>query len=132
MRGFITPDRAYYEGDRAHPLDLEVPQRPTPDHIWSGAAWALDPARYQQTLEAAVQSHLDSRAAERGYSGILSATSYATSNHPRFGAEGRAYAAWRDAVWDYCYQELAAVQQGLRAIPTVEALIAELPALVLP
>lgn len=65
MGRFVTPSGSYYEGDRASPLDLEVPQRPSPDYVWDGAAWALDPARYQQTLEAAVQSHLDSRAAGR-------------------------------------------------------------------
>ena len=32
----------YYEGDRAHPLDIEVPQRPSSFHSWDGARWVLD------------------------------------------------------------------------------------------
>lgn len=39
---FLTPIGLYYEGERVHPLDQEVPQRPSPDHIWSGSAWTID------------------------------------------------------------------------------------------
>lgn len=34
MTCFLTLFGDYYEGDRAHVLDLEVPPRPTPDHRW--------------------------------------------------------------------------------------------------
>lgn len=39
---FATPLGQYYEGNRQHPLDLEVPQRPTPDHRWENGAWVVD------------------------------------------------------------------------------------------
>ena len=42
---YIKPDGSYYEGDREHALDVEVPQRPSPDHDWDGAAWVLNAAR---------------------------------------------------------------------------------------
>lgn len=86
------------------------------------------PAEVQAALEGAVQAHLDARAMERGYSNILSAASYATSKSPKFGPEGVAYRDWRDAVWTYCYAQLAAVEAGARTIPSADALIAEIDA----
>lgn len=96
-----------------------VPHVPTAEEIKSA-------------MVATVQDHLDSVARERGYDGILSLASYATSTHPPFAAEGQAGLNWRDAVWGYCYQVLADVQSGTRTIPTAEALIAELPVMVWP
>lgn len=81
-----------------------------------------------QSFEAAVQSWLDQAARGRGYDGILSASTYATSKHVRFGPEGIAYRDWRDAVWDYCYAALAEVQAGKRAVPEIKQLLSELPA----
>ena len=81
---------------------------------------------------AAVQALLDAKARERNYDGILSACTYATSTFPKFAAEGQACVAWRDAVWSQCYAILGAVQTGQRAQPTIEQVIAEMPALVWP
>ena len=77
-----------------------------------------------------VQQHLDSGAINRGYDSILSACSYDNDTNPIFAAEATAYKIWRSAVWTYCYQEFARVQNGLRTIPSAEELIIELPALV--
>lgn len=93
---------------------------------------AATPEEIQAAFMQFVQEHLDARARERGYDGILSAASYATSVNPRFGPEGAAYRDWRDAVWSHCYQVLADVQASARPVPTEAELIAELPALVLP
>ena len=81
-------------------------------------------------LAAVVQGHLDAKARERGYDSIFSACTYADEPAvSQFQAEGQAFRAWRSQVWAYCYAQLDAVQAGKRAAPTVEALIAELPAL---
>lgn len=94
---------------------------------------SFDPsAPSQEDYVAAVQAHLDARAKERGYDGILSAATYATSQHSKFGPEGVAYRNWRDAVWAHCYTTLAGVTAGTRTVPTEAELIAELPVLVLP
>lgn len=80
---------------------------------------------------AAVQAHLDATARTRNYDGILSACSYATSTHLPFSTEGQAAVDWRDAVWLYCYAELAKVEAGTRTIPaSPEAFIAELPSVI--
>lgn len=75
----------------------------------------------------AVQAKLDEVAQSRGYDGILSLCSYATSSDTTFAAEGQAGVAWRDAVWRHCYNLLAEVQAGTKPVPTVEELVAGLP-----
>lgn len=97
-----------------------------------GAIAAADPppALTAANFTAAVQAHLDATARTRNYDGILSACSYATSTNLPFSVEGQACVAWRDAVWLYCYQQLALVQAGTRSIPaSTAAFIAELPAI---
>jgi len=90
---------------------------------------AVTAQEIEQAMTDAIQAHLDATAQEMGYDGILSAVSYSASSHPKFGPEGRAALAWRDACWDYAYQVLFAAKAGARAIPTSDELIAELPAL---
>ena len=74
----------------------------------------------------AVQAHLDNAAAALGYDNIVSACSYAGAANP-YQAEGQSFIVWRGNVWTYCYGELAKVQAQTRSVPTVAALIAELP-----
>lgn len=81
---------------------------------------------------ATVQKHLDDTAKQRGYDGILSACTYATSTNEKFQAEGQAAVVWRDAVWSTCYATLAAVESGATVIPTIDELISVLPAVVWP
>lgn len=90
-------------------------------------------ATMQKQLTDAVQAHMDSIAKVNGYDNILSAVTYAEESAvPKFQTEGIAYRAWRSAVWEYCYAQLAAVLKGEREAPTAEELIEELPELVLP
>jgi hypothetical protein len=81
---------------------------------------------------AAVQSHLDAFAQTRNYDGILSAATYATSTVPKFQVEGQYAVEARDTTWAACYTILEAVQGGERVMPTLDELLAELPALVWP
>lgn len=92
----------------------------------------FDASAYQTAATQAVQGLLDQSAQSKGYDGILSACSYAISSHPRFGPEGQAFVAWRDAVWDHCYTVLAQVGAGQREVPTIADLLLEIPALSLP
>ena len=72
-----------------------------------------------------VQSYLDTTAQTRGYDGILSLCTYATSSNATFAKEGQVGVIWRDAVWTKCYEILAEVQAGTREAPT--DIISELP-----
>jgi hypothetical protein len=101
---------------------------------WDGQQF-IAPAPAMPTVAeytAAVQAHLDAKAQERNYDGILSACTYATSSNPKFKAEGQACVDWRDAVWAQCYATMAAVQQGQQLPPTLAELIDSLPDLVWP
>ena len=83
----------------------------------------------QQEFTNAIQSYLDSKAQELNYDNCLSVCSYVDTGVAKFDAEGKAFRAWRSAVWAKGYEILAQVQAGEREIPTEEELFAELPEL---
>jgi len=128
----VMPDDVVDVTDEEHSalmLEQEQGKRIT---FSNGAVVAVDPppptdAEIQAGLVSAVQQHLDDVARTRNYDGILSLCTYATSSVEQFAAEGQAGIAWRDAVWEYCYQVLDDVQAGHRNIPTSQNLILELP-----
>jgi hypothetical protein len=78
-------------------------------------------------LEGALDRHLDAVANDYRYESIRTMVTYATSEHPVFGNEGRAAVAYRDAVYAYGIQCIEDVSKQLRTIPTEAELIAELP-----
>ena len=81
---------------------------------------------------AAIQSHIDATAKSKGYADGVALAGYSTSTIPAWAAEAAAFIAWRDQVWIHAYTELAKVQGGQRATPTIDGLIAELPAITWP
>lgn len=83
----------------------------------------------QKILTQAVQDYMDVTARARGYDGILSACTYATSSNDKFKHEGQACVDWRDSVWSSCYAILSDVLAGNRQVPTIDELTAELPKL---
>ena len=87
----------------------------------------------QQAITTATQQRLDDFVRTRGYDGIMSACTYATSTNVKFAAEGQYCVEARDATWATLYQMLDAVLAGTRPMPSGYAAIeAELPALVWP
>lgn len=89
-------------------------------------------AIYESTV-AATQARLDTFAQSRGYDGILSACTYASSVVPKFSAEGAYCLAARDRTWGALLAMLAEVEAGTRPMPSGYAEIeSELPALVWP
>lgn len=85
----------------------------------------------QQDFTTAIQSYLDTKAQELNYDSCLSVCSYVDTGVQKFDDEGKAFRAWRSAVWAKGYEILAQVQSGQREIPTTEELFAELPELVI-
>lgn len=86
----------------------------------------------QGAVVGAVQSRLDTFARTRDYDGILSACTYSSSTVAKFAAEGAYCVQARDTHWSSCYQLMADVQAGRRAVPTVGDVLALMPALVWP
>ena len=82
----------------------------------------------QKQLTDGVQAFMDSIAQTRGYDNIHTACSYVYSTDEVFAKEGKACLEWRDKVWRTCYDILAQVLGGLREVPTLEEVLAELPA----
>jgi hypothetical protein len=95
---------------------MSAPPLPTTEQIIVGFTYAI-------------QQRLDDFAKTRGYDNILSAATYATSTVAKFATEGQYAVDGRDATWAKCYDILAAVEAGTRPVPTLDELIAELPAL---
>lgn len=94
------------------------PVPPTPDPI----------AVFTQAIEA----HINDVASQKAYSGATPLASYLGSTVPQWAAEAQAFVVWRDSVWTYAYEQLAAVQSGQRQMPTVEAFLDEVPSIVWP
>ena len=65
----------------------------------------------------ATQSRLDTFAATRNYDGILSACTYASSQIPKFAAEGQYCVNARDNTWATLYSIMAEVEAGTRPMP---------------
>lgn len=90
---------------------------------------APTPGQVQAAFTAAIQARLDNFARTRNYDGILSACSYVTSTVPAFAAEAAYCVSARDTTWAAGYAILGDVQAGQRAMPTLEQVLSELPAL---
>lgn len=83
-------------------------------------------------LLAGVEAHMNAAARLKGYDSIINASLRAALPASRFHAEGLAFGTWMDAVYAKCYDVLAEVIAGHIAEPTLEQLLAMLPALELP
>lgn len=81
---------------------------------------------------AAVGRHIDKQAQAFGFDSIVTAVTYADEPaDPLNQSYGQALRAWRSKCWEKC-REVLATWQGGGAEPTVEDLIASLPAFVAP
>lgn len=116
-----------YERDENGNMQLIVRQLPPPPEPTQEEIQA----QIQRQLTDAVQRVLDTKAQELNYDNCLSVCSYIDTGVSKFDAEGKAFRAWRSAVWAKGYEILAQVQAGQRAIPTEAELLSELPQLVI-
>ena len=86
----------------------------------------------QADYEGAIQAMLDEAAKTKLYADGTSLATYTNSTNAQWASEAERFIAWRDAVWSYAYEQLAAVQAGERSQPTVEDILDELPQLTWP
>jgi len=84
----------------------------------------------QKRLTDGVQNWMDSKVQERNYDNVHTCVgTYLYSPIEKFRLEAEAVRDWVSYVWAKCYEILAQVEAGARAIPTLEEVIAELPVL---
>jgi hypothetical protein len=93
---------------------------------------AEDAAQASERLKLAIldaaQTQLNEFANTRGYDGIMSACTYATSTIPKFAAEGQYCVQLRDETWATLYGMLAEIEAGTRPLPeSFEDIAHELP-----
>lgn len=93
-----------------------APPEPTVEEILKG-------------YEDAVQAHLDATAQSRDYDNTYTCLSYLSSTDEVWNREANAFNAWRDIVWRKCHEIMNAALAGEIEPPTVEELIAQLPAI---
>lgn len=108
----------------------------SPDLYVVGETVTLQPEVIVPTIkdyDIAIERHLDAEAEAAGYYDPLHrippidrACSYAAFTN-EYQAEGQSFVSWRAAVWAYAYQVKLDVQNNVRAQPTIEELLAELP-----
>ena len=83
--------------------------------------------KQQQTFNNAIQTHLDNKAKEFRYDNMMSARSYAGYTNP-FQDEAQKLAIWASNCWVKAGEIEADVKAGNRAMPTIDEVLAELPA----
>ena len=84
----------------------------------------------QKMLTDGVQNWMDAKVQERNYDSVHTCVgTYLYSPIEKFRLEAEAVRDWVSYVWAKCYAILAEVESGIRSIPTLEEVIAELPQL---
>ena len=85
----------------------------------------------QEELERGIEAWMNTVVAERDYDSIDTCIArYTDSPNPKYAQEAKAVKDWNTMVWNKCWDILAEVKEGKRAIPTLKEVIAELPVLV--
>ena len=116
---WCNKNQAYIE-DKGKYYEVVALPEPTPEEL---------AAALQVQYTALIQSMLDKEAQKLGYDNCNSVCTYVDTGVQKFDDEGRAFRAWRSAVWAKGYEILDSVKAGEVEIPTEEELITFLPTL---
>lgn len=81
-----------------------------------------------KAMEEAIEAHINTTVKAKGYNSQDSIAKYLVDGNP-FYTECKAISLWIGSVWAYLHQVQADVMSGVRAEPTAEELISELPVL---
>lgn len=118
---YVVPDDVALGWERHPDGTFSPPPPPSPEEVANALI-----AR----LTAAIQKRLDDFAKTRGYDGIMSACTYATSTIDKFRAEGQYCVDARDQTWGKAYVILDEVTSGTRPPPgSIADIEADLPLL---
>lgn len=80
-------------------------------------------------IKVSVQNVLNAKAQELEYDDGFTLATYATSTKERYRNQAAQFIAWRDNVWDKCYEILNAFKVDEIEMPTVEYVLERLPSL---
>jgi hypothetical protein len=133
MRYFKNTNGDVHGYDETYPNDAPyIEAAITAGWIEITGNWPLPPippttAELIAALEIAAQTYIDSKAQIRGYDSANSCISYLNSSSAAWAADAKAMNTWRDAVWNFCYTNQAAVLAGTTPLPTPAQLINLLP-----
>jgi hypothetical protein len=121
----------FYYGDRADWRDIPVASAP-PDQwakpIIEGGehtGWISDVPL--EAYRSAIDGHVEAVARAAGYNNAATLASYVKSTVEAWAGEAGLFIPWRDDVWLYTFDVLAAVQGGGEPPETPAALVAALP-----
>ena len=81
-----------------------------------------------KVMEEAIETHINTIVKAKGYNSQDSIAKYLVEGNP-FYDECTAISLWIGSVWVYSHQVQADVMSGVRAEPTAEELLSELPVL---
>lgn len=136
MGFYIDNQGNYYEGDKTEYSHLDVPQRPSIEHIWENDMWVIDEAAKRTATKKqaidAIQAILDAKAKELGFDSIHTAAVWQTSKNPDRAARAIALVEWGDSVWDFTEAEWANQEAGTPTFTDVETFLGALPEFVEP
>lgn len=96
---------------------------------WSYTPPPLTLEERKEAFTRAIDAYMNAFASERGYDSMASAASYAGDDDPAFAAEGAYAKRMRSLIYRASYAILDDVLAGKRPMPTIEEVLAELPAL---
>lgn len=85
------------------------------------------PAPTVTDYENAIQALIEETAQSRQFRDAVTLASYTASTAPAWAAQAQTFVAWRDAVWQYTYQQYEQFQLGLLEQPSVAEFLSGLP-----
>lgn len=104
--------------------------------------WSFDNGRFIPPVLSVIKSEsqqeyfmqlaremMDKQVKERHYDKIISVCSYVGSTNKQYSCEAKACLAWRDKVWERCFEILDELKTGQMDIPLKEKFLAMLPSL---
>lgn len=122
-----------YDYKRAEILEAERIMEIRKTDPYYGMSEEEKTEKFKNYIIERAHDRLDSFAMTRGYDGILSSASYATSTNEKFRIEGEYCVRMRDETWNKLYQLLNDILEGKRPIPkTFKEIEPELPELIWP